>query len=156
MLCPQMSIRNAGSKQCSQSCPYVQAATRIRNGCRHCLQVPSTWRPVLEDPATLQLFLDFLRHNQAATVQHGAGVLGAHSLEAAAADQAWAESCQLDAAVTDAFLENQRAYNGLQTLGMCVCCSIRNCALSAQSSRATHSHVACMLHVNKGCGGFSV
>ena len=27
-------------------------------GC-HWLQVPSTWRPVLEDPATLQLFLDF-------------------------------------------------------------------------------------------------
>ncbi len=25
----------------------------------HCLQVPSTWRPVIEDPTTLQLFLDF-------------------------------------------------------------------------------------------------
>ena len=29
-----------------------------------CLQVPATWRPIIEDPATLQLFLDFYGASQ--------------------------------------------------------------------------------------------
>ena len=49
---PYAGVDGASIVPCQQACDMLAE-------CRDWLQVPSTWRPVLEDPATLQLFLDF-------------------------------------------------------------------------------------------------
>ena len=42
------------------------------------IQVPSTWRPIIEQPSTLQLFLDFYAASSPPLSLHGPGVPGVH------------------------------------------------------------------------------